>query len=110
MFMPSAPPRRKTQPPESSELQPNPLWNVVPLLLLLCGSLSVALTQKGVGYAWDEAFYYAPAQDAAQCAAQRRPMPGFLVVSEVDGPQQGFDGHSGAGRWFQACSLCIPKV
>ncbi|MCL5270634.1 MAG: glycosyltransferase family 39 protein [bacterium] len=40
-------------------------WGFMPLILLLVGYGSVVLTQKGMGYAWDEAYYYEPALKAA---------------------------------------------
>lgn len=41
------------------------MWGVMPLFLLVAGYGSVILTQKGTGYAWDEAYYYEPAEKAA---------------------------------------------
>lgn len=45
--------------------RPSVLWAFVPFLLFLLGAASVALTQRSIGYAWDESFYYEPARDAA---------------------------------------------
>lgn len=40
-------------------------WGFMPILLLLLGYGAVIFTQDGIGYAWDEAYYYEPALDAA---------------------------------------------
>lgn len=39
-------------------------WAFLPLFLLVAGFGSVVLTQKGIGYAWDEAYYYNPSLKA----------------------------------------------
>lgn len=41
------------------------MWGLMPLILFVVGYASVVLTQRGIGYAWDEAYYYEPAQKAA---------------------------------------------
>ncbi|MBI3736961.1 glycosyltransferase family 39 protein [Candidatus Sumerlaeota bacterium] len=38
---------------------------LIPLLLFILGTVSVVSTQRLIGYAWDEAYYYEPAKDAA---------------------------------------------
>lgn len=38
------------------------LWGFIPLALILGGFAAVMLTQGGVGHAWDEAYYYEPAE------------------------------------------------
>ena len=40
-------------------------WGFLPLLLLLGGYGAVIMTQKSMGYAWDEAYYYDPSLRAA---------------------------------------------
>lgn len=41
-------------------------WWLAPLALFVVGAASVMLTQKGVGYTWDEAYYYSPSQKAGR--------------------------------------------
>jgi len=65
------PPRRATPPPPKATAEPlRPLpgrvWGWMPTFLFAGGFLSVALTWGGVGYAWDEAYYYEPSQLAAR--------------------------------------------
>jgi len=40
-------------------------WGFMPIILLLAGYGSVILSQKTVGFAWDEAYYYEPSLKAA---------------------------------------------
>ena len=40
-------------------------WGFLPLTLLVLGYMSVVFTQEGVGFAWDESYYYEPALKAA---------------------------------------------
>lgn len=54
-----------SEPIEPQPDQPSALWPLVPVLLFLLGAASVILTQRQIGYAWDESFYYEPARDAA---------------------------------------------
>jgi|GEM_PF-966699 len=39
-------------------------WGLMPLILLVAGYASVIFSQDGVGYAWDEAYYYRPSLQA----------------------------------------------
>lgn len=41
-------------------------WRLAPLGLFVLGAALVTLTQSGVGYAWDEAYYYEPSKKAAE--------------------------------------------
>lgn len=41
------------------------IWGLMPVILLLAGYGSVILTQRGIGHAWDEAYYYEPSMSAA---------------------------------------------
>lgn len=74
---PAPPPGAPPPPEDTYDLERKPsgapilgrwLWFFAPAGLFLIGFLSVALTQGSVGYAWDEAFYYEPARDAAHWA------------------------------------------
>ena len=61
------PPQPPLLPPASPPRPtvPSRLWVFAPVLLFAAGVLSVTLTQRGIGYAWDEAFYDEPSRDAA---------------------------------------------
>lgn len=41
-------------------------WRLAPIALLVLGAATVMLTQSGVGYAWDEAYYYEPSKKAGE--------------------------------------------
>ncbi len=52
--------------PKKTDLSPNRGWAYVPLILFAIGTISVAFSQKSVGLAWDEAYYYTPSKLAAE--------------------------------------------
>lgn len=45
-------------------------WWLAPLALFVFGAGAVVLTQSGVGYTWDEAYYYSPSKKAAAWLAE----------------------------------------
>lgn len=73
---PSAAPKREAGPavpdPPSAYLAPAPrgAWRLAAPALFVIGAALVILTQRGIGYAWDEAYYYEPAKKAAHWAAE----------------------------------------
>lgn len=72
----AAPARVKTRPPLILRVT----WYWMPLLLLFGGSSAVLWTQQGVGYSWDEAYYYEPSLAAAEWIA--RMLRGEAVFNE----------------------------
>ncbi len=54
------------------------VWSFMPILLFTAGYATVSFTQNGVGYAWDEAYYYEPSLLAAEWLA------GFLKGENRD--------------------------
>lgn len=66
---PSRPPT-SVAPKGDQEPPAFPISGWIPLILFLLGTGSVILTQRSVGYAWDESFYYEPARDAADWLTQ----------------------------------------
>jgi 4-amino-4-deoxy-L-arabinose transferase-like glycosyltransferase len=54
---------------EEMPSRPAGLWLIAPWALFLLGAALVLLTQSGVGYAWDESYYYEPSRKAGRWAS-----------------------------------------
>lgn len=50
--------------------RPALFWRLVPWVLIVLGTASVALTQRGIGFTWDEAYYYVPSKMAGEWVAE----------------------------------------
>lgn len=64
---PAQKPTAKSYRPKRPPLWLRLVWHAMPILLFVAGYATVVGTQTGgVGYAWDEAYFYEPSLDAAE--------------------------------------------
>lgn len=89
-----APEARPPRPPFWVRL----FWGFMPLILLLGGYGAVILTENGIGHTWDEAYYYEPAQKAADWVIEllrgNKPFSRGAIDSYWAGPQGDEWGHA----------------
>lgn len=89
------------------------LWKFMPVILMLAGFGSVLLTQKGVGFAWDEAYYYEPSLKAAGWLTEvvhgHKPFSKAAIDAAWAGPGgafgQGYQEHPSLMKFLCGLSL-----
>lgn len=67
--------------PAASSDRPSRWWLLAMPFLLLAGAASVFFSQRHVGYAWDESYYYEPSKAAAAWIERAAPEFGGIVAT-----------------------------
>lgn len=88
-------------------------WGLMPLALMLAGAAAALLTQRGVGHAWDEAYYYEPAKRAGDWLVSalrgERPFSREAIDAAWAGPNgefgYGFNEHPSFQKILSGISL-----